>query len=126
MNKIMDNCSILAQFPTPDEFRSSLGSTLVIVLYGFSGVISTILFIEYLFMLYKFIQYVPKERLKHTMWINAVYFIVALFTSISVILPKSGPFVWSLYKVVVGIAMAKFVDLLMIWSVGFEEAILTN
>ena len=53
-----------------------------------------------------------------TLWINSVYFVVALFSLLSIYLPKSSVFVWLFYRVYLGIAMRYFITLTMQWYQG--------
>ena len=61
-----------------------------------------------------------------TLWINSVYFVVALFSLLSIYLPKSSVFVWLFYRVYLGIAMRYFITLTMQWyggEAGMIEAV---
>ena len=73
----------------------------------------------------KFLRYVPHNRIRQTFWINSVYSVVGTLTTLSIIFPKSGPFVWSIYRIMVGRAMSKFVELLLLW-VGGQKTLLKS
>ena len=113
-----------SDYPTLEEFQTSLGYP-AYVLYGLGAFTSCLLLIQFLFMALKFLQHVPQDRIRQTFWINSVYSVVGTMTTLSIIFPKSGPFVWSIYRIMVGRAMSKFVELLLIW-VGGQKSLLKN
>ena len=118
------NCQNITDFPSPEDFQKSY-NVWAYMFYSFGFGISTCLIIQYIIMTYRFYNHVPRDRLRQTLWINAVYMIVALFTFFSLLLPKSGPFLWAIYKIMVGISMAKFTELLFIW-LGGESGMLNH
>ena len=117
-------CGNISKLPDFNEVQNTFGNW-AYFLYGLCTIVSFTLIVQYLIMVYKFNQLVPRERLKHTLWINSVYVTVAILTSISILLPKTGPLVWSMYKIFVGIAMSKFVALLFIW-IGGEKVMMSK
>ena len=113
-----------SDYPTFEEFQNSLGYP-AFVLYGFGIFTSTLLLVQYVIMALNFFRIVPHDRIRQTFWINSVYSVVATLTTLGIIWPKSGPFVWSIYRIMVGRAMSKFVELLLIW-IGGQKALLNN
>ena len=113
-----------SDYPTLEEFQISLGYP-AWVLYGLGAFTSCLLLIQFMVMSLKFLRYVPHNRIRQTFWINSVYSVVGTLTTLSIIFPKSGPFVWSIYRIMVGRAMSKFVELLLLW-VGGQKTLLKS
>jgi len=119
-----DNSSyeLINTLPSPEEFISALGNW-AYVLYICSGLISLILLAQYLVIVCKIS--IPAERYGPTVWVNSVYAIAAMMCTVAIVLPRAGPYISSVFKIFIGIAMVKFVELLLI-SVGGEHRILAN
>ncbi len=50
---------------------------------------------------------------------------MAVLTTFGVVLPKCANFIWLFYKVYVGMAMGRFVELTMAWYGGETEMLLS-
>lgn len=110
-------CPDSMSFPTVGEFYEAFGGY-AIALYFSSGVITLVLLAMFFYLVNHFFKKNLSSRLVPTLWVNSVYVVVALATTVCVVLPQSSHFVWLFYRVYLGMAMGYFVDLTLIWYGG--------
>ena len=103
------NCSLV--FPDVEGYQKGLGDW-AIVLYFFGSLFSVILILEWFYMSRRFLQTLPRTRLRLTIWVNSAYVVVSIFTLTSIVLPQASSFCWAMYRVFVGISMSKVVKVL--------------
>lgn len=117
-------CPDPRSFPTTEEFYEAFGA-FAITFYVMSGLITLTLIGMFLYLVKRFHENenFPSSRLVPTLWVNSVYFVVALATTFCVVLPQSSHFVWLFYRVFLGLAMGYFVDLTLLWYGGERRMI---
>lgn len=117
-------CPDPKSLPTVEEFYEAFGGY-AIALYVSSAMFSIVLLIMLLYLVRHFFKIVPRDRLVATLWVNSVYVVVAMATTICIVFPQSSDFVWLFYRVYLSLAMGYFVDLTLAWH-GGEKAMLEN
>lgn len=112
-----EECADFGTFPTIQEFNEGLGGY-AIALYVCSGLVVSVLAVQYGSLTAHWIKHVPTSRRPATFWINSVYLVVAVLTMFSVVFPRASVFVWLFYRVYLGLAMGRFVVLTMAYYGG--------
>lgn len=118
------SCPEPKTLPSIKEFYEAF-SGYAIALYISSAFFSIVLLFMFLYLVRHFFKFVPASRRVPTLWVNSVYFVVALATTVCVVFPQSSHFVWLFYRVYLGMAMGYFVDLTLSWH-GGETGMLGN
>ena len=116
-------CATPDAFPTIEEFILGVKGNGAMILYACSSAATFILMIQFFIMLKKILESVPNSRVKQTIWIHSVYLAVSLMTLLSIIMPKSSVLTWAIYRIYCGIAINKFVNLIMTWNNGDSAVI---